>query len=150
MGFFSWMTADTGESISNLYSHKGPLPVKMLMPDGTVYEEPEYEGYGEFGGVDIYDAIAMINGLGDDRQKGIEAVFKDNDGGGFGKAEARGIKTPRLVTMDFKGSYADVPPNEDCPYQGYFYEDDDPPDEDPEDDDYYAIRSSGDEEDEDE
>ena len=58
MGFFSWKTSDTDTSISNSYSSRGALPVHMITEDGRVFTEPEYEGYGVFGGKDIYELIA--------------------------------------------------------------------------------------------
>ncbi len=54
MGLFSWKTADTNESISNKFSDKGALPVKMIDDKNNVYIETDYEGYGVFGGVDFY------------------------------------------------------------------------------------------------
>ncbi|HWY35603.1 MAG TPA: hypothetical protein VNX68_13230 [Nitrosopumilaceae archaeon] len=35
----------------------------MITEDGQVFTEKEYEGYGTFGGKDIYDLIAEMNGL---------------------------------------------------------------------------------------
>lgn len=61
MGFFSWKTSDTNRSISNIYSSKGSFPVYVLIPQefgGGYIEERNYEGYGEFGGVDVY---ALVN-----------------------------------------------------------------------------------------
>ena len=58
MGFFSWKTVDTNESISNSYSVRGALPVKVLVPNeftgeyGQELIEKHYEGYGVFGGQD--------------------------------------------------------------------------------------------------
>ena len=61
MGFFSWKTSDTNKSISNAYSKRGALPVYVLCPDGTTIYEDEYEGYGVFGGYDIFDLVAEWN-----------------------------------------------------------------------------------------
>lgn len=82
MGFFSWKTSDTDTSISNSYSIRGALPVHMITEDGQVFTEEEYEGYGVFGGKDIYELIAEMNGLcfdGDTDQKrgaAIDLLYK--------------------------------------------------------------------------
>ena len=69
MGFFSWKTCDTRRSISNAYSDRGALPCKVLIPleyqsefnnQKFIFEDC-YEGYGTFGGYDIYDLIAKWN-----------------------------------------------------------------------------------------
>lgn len=57
MGSFSWYASDTGRAI---LSHK-PFPVYALQPDGEPLLEKDYEGYGEFGGQDIYDLVADWN-----------------------------------------------------------------------------------------
>ena len=64
MGQFSWLATDTGESIKN-DQHKGYQKVKMVYKDQKgvqqIAEEDEYEGYGEFGGIDFYEAIVWMN-----------------------------------------------------------------------------------------
>ena len=43
MGFFSWKTSDTGESIPNRYCEtKKTFPVKMLDDQGNEWIEPNY------------------------------------------------------------------------------------------------------------
>lgn len=50
MGFFSWQTADTKESIMNHYSGQCKT-VYLLQPGGAEpIEETAYDGYGVFGG----------------------------------------------------------------------------------------------------
>jgi len=61
MGFFSWKTADTQRSIANMYSSRRTFPVHVLCPDGMVITELYYEGYGKFGGRDIYALVAIWN-----------------------------------------------------------------------------------------
>ena len=62
MGFFSWKTADTKKSISNMYSSRGTKTVYLLRPNGKEpIIETQYEGYGEFGGVDAYEWLAENN-----------------------------------------------------------------------------------------
>ena len=46
MGFFSWLTCDTNESISNRYSVRGPLTAYVLIPKefgGGCIKETNYE-----------------------------------------------------------------------------------------------------------
>lgn len=65
MGFFSWKTADTDESIGNNASGFGHDdlhgPVYMLSPDGEHIKESSYDGYGVFGGVDAYVWLSLKN-----------------------------------------------------------------------------------------
>lgn len=61
MGFFSWNTSDTQESIMNIHSGLCKT-VYMLQPNGLPnIKEVSYEGYGDFGGIDAYDWIADKN-----------------------------------------------------------------------------------------
>ena len=61
MGFFSWITADTNESIPAYASGLGKT-VYLLQPKGEPpIKEEEYEGYGEFGGVDAHEWVARRN-----------------------------------------------------------------------------------------
>lgn len=63
MGYFSWKTQDTNQSISNRDSVRGALPVYMVNPKtGESYFEPDYDGYGRFGGKDYYELVAELNG----------------------------------------------------------------------------------------
>ena len=57
MGYFSWKTAgDQGKSI------RVGSRAFLLQPDGRpAIEEPSYDGYGEFGGVDAYVWLAREN-----------------------------------------------------------------------------------------
>lgn len=57
MGSFSWYASDTHRAIR---SHR-PFPVYALRPDAEPLLEADYEGYGEFGGHDIYDLVADWN-----------------------------------------------------------------------------------------
>ena len=77
MGFFSWRTSDTNRSIANQYSGRETFVVHMITEDGRVFTEEDYEGYGVFGGKDIYELIAEINDLcldGDTDQKRVAAI----------------------------------------------------------------------------
>ena len=80
MGFFSWKTSDTKKSISNNASERGALPVYMITEDGQIFQEDNYDGYGEFGGKDIYNLIAELNDLkainGELRIQAIDLLFE--------------------------------------------------------------------------
>lgn len=117
MGFFSWMTQDTGESIPSKYSNRATFPVYMYDDKGNVWKEEEYEGYGEFGGKDYYELLSEMNGGPSDRSHGISLAFGD----GFSNGENPNVKHPNLVTED-TWKWVNRPP-ETCPDQGFFYED---------------------------
>ncbi len=112
MGFFSWKTADTKQSIWNVYTKKH-RPVYLLLPEGRPsISERAYEGYGEFGGVDAYELLARENGLGDNRESGIELAFDDS---AYEKA-----KFHLKFSFNENAKYEDLPPSERDPNQGYF------------------------------
>lgn len=115
MGFFSWKTQDTNQSIPNCFSGEELLEVKMINPlTGEEYYEDEYEGYGEFGGKDYYELLAEINGYESDRQIGIELTFS--------KPKLKeSLIFPKLVTASCSGSLTGFGEPETCEYQGYFY-----------------------------
>lgn len=123
MGFFSWITSDTHESISNKYSERGALPVYLYCPDGTKIYEPDYEGYGKFGGHDAYALLAKWNCpekcCGDedkDRSIGIDIGCYDE--------QMAKLKYPLKFAESDGYTYEELEPAESCPDQGYFYCDD--------------------------
>lgn len=69
---FSWYTQDTNKRIV-AYQEKTIIMTDMF---GNKWVEENYEGYGEFGGKDFYELLAEMNGLGSDREKGIELAFE--------------------------------------------------------------------------
>lgn len=124
MGFFSFKTTDTGESIPNIYSDRDTFCVTMIDNTGHWWTEWDYEGYGIFGGKDIYELIAEMNGK-KTRDEGIDLFFSQQEG------KIDKILTPNLYRRGFtyyedlrnaKEKWKDVT-LEDCDYQGYFYED---------------------------
>lgn len=75
MGSFSWITQDTNESILSGV----PSIVYLMDNKGNKWEESDYEGYGEFGGIDYYSLLADMNGFKPCRDKGIDLAFSDED-----------------------------------------------------------------------
>lgn len=115
MGFFSWMTQDTDESIPNNYSGKSMFTVYMHDHIGNVWKEDNYDGYGVFGGKDYYELLAEMNGLAG-RDDGIKLAFAN---------PPRPCLFPNLTRWqqpdgrnDWK--YKNEAPNS-CEFQGYFY-----------------------------
>ena len=61
MGQFSWIAQDTERSIL-ISSPKAPFFTAFMHDNkGNVWNEPEYEGYGEFGGKDFFELLAEMN-----------------------------------------------------------------------------------------
>lgn len=74
MGFFSWKTSDTKKSIANTYSGRKTFTVYMITENGLVFTENDYEGYGVFGGKDIYELIAEMNKLKSREEPRLAAI----------------------------------------------------------------------------
>ena len=97
MGFFSWNTMDTDNSIANEHSNRKTFRVQMMDNKGNVWTEDNYDGYGRFGGKDFYELLAEMNGFVSEkgltyeidseantdeaRGFGISLAFKDNGSG---------------------------------------------------------------------
>ena len=121
MGYFSWKTADTNKSISNMDSSRGARAVWLITPDGMAIHEDMYEGYGEFGGFDAYALLAKRNApdlcKGDpnyDRSIGIDLFYGKDP-----------VKYPLKFADNPDCNYKDLPSSEACPSQGFFYDDED-------------------------
>ena len=135
MGFFSWKTQDTDNSIANQYSNRKTFRVQMLDNKGNVWTEDTYEGYGRFGGKDFYELLAEMNGFESDktgdeytdeaRGFGINVAFKDNPNG----IATKGVFYPNLIEQADGWFYNESGPD-NCEYQGYFYDETDYDDED--------------------
>ena len=108
MGFFSWKTQDTDQSISNSMSCYGTFPVTMRDNKGNLWQEEDYEGYGVFGGKDFYELLAEMNGLPPDRDNGIDLWFSKKK-----------FLSPNLNAWS-STPWKDEAPKK-CEYQGYFY-----------------------------
>jgi len=116
MGFFSWKTMDTDESIPNNDSALNTFTVYMQDDKGNTWIEHDYEGYGVFGGKDYYELLSEMNGHGTDRSKGIEIAFHEHPSGDHNL----GVLYPNLRRNNNR-KYVPTGP-ESCEHQGFFYE----------------------------
>lgn len=126
MGYFSWLTCDTERSISNRDSDRGTFPVYVLIPKefgGGHIEETDYDGYGRFGGQDIYSLVARwnapdkCNGNDDnDRLVGIDIACEDS--------QNESLRYPIKIAENPDAVYEYQSYSCNCPAQGYFYYDD--------------------------
>jgi hypothetical protein len=107
MGFFSWKTQDTNESIANCHSDMDVFSVTMTDNKGNSWTEECYDGYGVFGGKDFYELLAEMNGL-KTRDDGIGLAF-----GG------ESFISPNL-SEDPQWEWKNEEP-ENCEFQGFFY-----------------------------
>ena len=125
-GQFSWMTQDTGQQIGSQDGNQ--IPVYMFDDKGKYYYENDYEGYGEFGGMDYYELLDKMNGGSGDRSRGIDLAFGKEKTGSE-------ILFPALVTKPDKFNYkqhnfaveAETDPNKSClaPEEDDFYDQND-------------------------
>lgn len=131
MGCFSWKCSDSGRSIcaSGNLGNFSTFPVVMIAPDGRRWVEKDYDGYGRFGGKDIYELVAELNGvpsgssLDEKRSYGIDCCFRDNPSGEFELAAKLGVVLPKLFeNLSAEYDSAGFPRN--CEAQGYFYDND--------------------------
>lgn len=125
MGMFSWFTQDTNHRIVNGENFR----VVMTDNKGRKYVEHCYEGYGVFGGKDYYELLAEMNGLGKNREAGIELAFEGAPNG----------NNPNCLhpSITESGEYMDGRPPKADPDQGFDmeeYDDYDNEDWDSEDD----------------
>ena len=114
MGVFSWITSDTKKAIKNKrVENRDPKVVHLLVPEefgGKSILEEDYDGYGTFGGFDVYELLDMWNNKVDledtDRNRGIHLYFD-----GEPKYTIKIVEDPYL-------KYEDVEPSEQDPNQG--------------------------------
>lgn len=108
MGMFSWKCAVSGISVANVNVGLNSEQSKcyLVTPEKTYYE-PAYQGYGVFGGFDVYEL------LGDgDRNKGIKLDSKDR--GNF--------KIKVVLKKFYTGqNYDELKISNSCEYQGSSY-----------------------------
>ena len=128
MGFASFMTMDTDESIMN-EATGNPTKVKILMVGNRVYMEGvTNDGYLRFGGKDYFEILARDNGYSEKDCKDYFEDGRDCDFHDIGTDlfynHQDSVEYPKVVSMDFEGGYLDVPIRipKFCPLQGYWDE----------------------------
>ena len=131
MGFMSWTTADTEESISCTHSVRGAQTVYLLQPNGrSPIREDDYDGYGVFGGQDAFEWLAKENA----ESMGINIEGLDfEDLRSIGIDMFHDMQVPYPLKFSFKANavYENLEASKSCPEQGFFYDDEE--DEDDED-----------------
>lgn len=124
MGYFSFKTADTGETIWNknsAQSRDGTRTVFLLQPDGQPpLREESYNGFGDFGGVDAFVWLGRSNlpsetvaGMSDD------ALRAAGHGMFFGRAGSPEMTKPLKLSFDETAVYKDLGASPMCDTQGY-------------------------------
>ena len=100
-GQFSWLTNDTNTQIGS--ERENMITVFMYDNKGNKWTEKDYEGYGEFGGMDYYDLVATMNGYTEEDVKGmkgkvasIEALRQLGIDLAFGKIKTKDKKKKTL------------------------------------------------------
>lgn len=131
MGFFSYLTNDTNETVWNVHT-KREKTVYLIDDQGNTYKEKAYDGYGVFGGKDIFILFAEMNGLTtktfplkDDDYDGEDDEYERVRSDGIDlwhKAIAdpelrKTLKFPNLVT--YPQTWKNEMPKH-CPNQGFF------------------------------
>ena len=116
MGFFSWMTDDTHDSIANIHQEV-VKPFTVYMKNySTVWKEPAYDGYGKFGGKDIYLLLGEMNNLDLSRDGVIELCSS----GFFTQSKRKRGEIVFPMLHRYENSTA-VGQFINCFEQGYFY-----------------------------
>ena len=118
MGFTSWLTANTKESIRNRYAG-GCRTVYLLQPYGrSPIKEEAYEGYGVFGDIDAFVWLAMHNLPDDHLRQFADDIDRIRDIG----CELDNDKclAPLKFSFDKDAVYEKLPASEYDPRQGYF------------------------------
>ena len=123
MGQFSWLDCKTGEQVLDDVRRDVYVLVPKEFGGGHIKEEG-YDGYGRFGGRDVYALVAQWNKpekcIGDDeadRYVGIDIACYDEQ-------NAR-LRYPIKITHDCEAVYEDCEPSKSDPNQGWLLRDDD-------------------------
>ena len=136
---FSWLTGDTGKSITNRDADEGALPVYLILPDDTYIYEDNYGGYGVFGGRDFYGLVWQLNsdekpkaGRGKVREtqaelcevfdetnrgKGISLAYREENMRGLDVEPGPPVILPRFAEKLVP--WASLPDPVCCPNQGF-------------------------------
>lgn len=121
MGFFSFKTSDTNESIINVHARGDSKTIYMLQPNNQPHiVEFGYQGYGIFGGVDVFIWLIEQNAhlIGFDLKKLSDDNIRDM-GVELWHEQRNRIKFPLKFSFDPGAVYENLPAAKDCPYQGF-------------------------------
>ena len=97
MGFFSWKTSDTKQSVSNKHSEYGALPVKLLDNKGNEFIELDYNGYGVFKNKDFMLYAYDMNNCKITKKQRKELIKKWNT-----RRDTKIKRTSHFISQDFK------------------------------------------------
>ena len=128
MGFFSWKTQDTNQTIWNRHSDFGTMRVRMTDNSGNEWIEDNYNGYGVFGDKDFYVLMAEMNGFseGEDEPfhdlRWVAITLSFNARSSWGpqlqeRMKDREVLYPNLT--EHRRKWVNERP-EDCESQGFF------------------------------
>lgn len=123
MGMFSFLTADTEKSISNVHSVRGAKTVYLLQPNGKKpIKEERYDGYGDFGPYDCFVWLVEHN---------AEAIGVDPSSMSHEEKRSLGIDLffdrsaecvyPLKFSFNENAVYEKLEASGRCPHQGFFY-----------------------------
>jgi len=137
MGFFSFLTTDTKQPIINRHSEGFNSQVVYLIDDdGNEWKECNYDGYGTFGGMDIYELIAKMNGYGIEDLGKTRAELELSTNEFWLSVEYKELRSigidlffnfgdscylPQIYSTQGQKYNDDAAPLESCPNQGYFF-----------------------------
>ena len=91
MGLFSFISTDTNKSIkirkiNKKFKFRTKKLITMIDHQGNKFLEYEYQGYGVFGGKDIFQLLAEMNNVENltgnpefDREKGIDLFYSNKE-----------------------------------------------------------------------
>jgi len=129
-GQFSWFTQDTDQQIGS--ERENTITVYMHDNQGNSWKEDNYEGYGEFGGMDYYELLDKMNGGIGDRSEGIRKAFDST-------LKGKVLFPALTVNSNLSPSHDFTQEAERDPNQSWYsseYEDEDDYDEEDYDDEY--------------
>jgi len=126
MGFFSWQTCDTGESLQNVYA-AAQKPFYILLPDNTTMRFVSYDGYGRFVDAqgeltDAFELLAELNGWVRHEWEDNSEQLREMGLSLMWHPELFGTQVFLKISFDPNAKYSENPPSRECPNQGYFGE----------------------------
>lgn len=126
MGFASWKTADTKESIANAFSARfAEKPIYLLQPnDKQPIREDEYQGYCRFSGVNALAWLAKENAGEKVEHLDIYDDTEELISIGLEYLDSEDTAYPLKFSYNRDAKYELLCASEMCEFQGYFYPED--------------------------